>query len=70
MPLPAAAQELQDFLLLDAGNDNSRLPMVYGQPAARVQMRRACVNASHAASGYWVPQHVPRADAASLSSPP
>ena len=70
MPLPAAAQELQDCLLRDAGNDNSRLRRVYGQPAARVQMRRASVNASPAARGYWVPRHVPRADAASSSSPP
>lgn len=69
LPLPAAAQGLQDVLLLDASLDNSRLRLIYSQLIVQVQRRRACINASPASSGYWVPRHLPRSGAPPLSFP-
>lgn len=55
-PLPAAADGLQDFLLLDSSIDDTRLRIAHGQLMSLMQMRRGCINATPMTSGYWVPR--------------
>lgn len=55
-PLPAVAEGLQDFLLLDSSLANTRKQIAHAQVRWLVNARRGCLNATGATSGYWVPR--------------
>lgn len=55
-PLPAAAEGLQDFLLLDASIANTRKRIAQTPVMWLIHACRGCLNATGATSGYWVPR--------------